>query len=193
MIIMCLEWKVCLIMPHTRLAEYAAWLGTLFIQGTGTCLGHLFYIMFFPFSLIAHKCGTHFSKGDIVLLEMIQCSFSKRIRGLDCMTYYERLNSLGALTLTNRRSYADMTTAYKFLHHHINCTASDAGIVPVSSVTRSDGLRLVHLRPNNLSSANSFSIRSASMWNKLPSYIVNSSSLATFKRNLFSYFYCQQS
>ena len=99
------------------------------------------------------------------------------------MTYYERLNSLGALTLTNRRSYADMTTVYKFLHYHINCTASDAGIVLVSSVTRSDGLRKVQLRPTNLSCANRLSIRSASMWNKLSSCIVNSSSLAIFKRN----------
>ena len=111
------------------------------------------------------------------------------------MTYYERLNSLGALTLTKRRSYADMTTValYIFLHHHINCTASDAGIVPVSSVTRSDGLRLVQLRPTNLSCTNRFSIRSASMWNKLPSYIVNSNSLAIFKRKSFSYFHRQQS
>ena len=134
-----------------------------------------------------------FLQRGIVLLERIQCSFTKCIRGLECTTYYERLNSLGALTLTNRRSYADMTTVYKFFHRHINCTASDAGIVPVSSVTRSDGLRLVQLRPTNLSCANRFSIRSASMWNKLPSYIVNSSSLATFKHNLCSYFYCQQS
>ena len=86
-----------------------------------------------------------------------------------------------------------MTTIFKFLLHHINCTASDAGIVPVSNVTRSDGLRLVQLRPTNLSCANCFSIRSTSIWNNLPSYIVNSSSLATFKRNLFSYFYRQQS
>ena len=130
----------------------------------------------------------------IALLERIQRSFTKRTRGLECITYYERLNSLGALTLTNRRSYADITTEFKFLHHHINCTASDAGIVPVSSVTRSYALRLVQFRPTNLPYANRLNIRSASMWNKLPSYIVNSSSLATFKLcNLFSYFYRQQS
>ena len=76
--------------------------------------------------------------------------------------YYERLNSLGALTLTNRRSYVDMTTVFKFLHHHINYTASVAGIVLVSSVTRSDGLSLVQLRPINLRT-NCFSIRYASM------------------------------
>ena len=96
------------------------------------------------FSLIAHKCGTHFSR-DIVLLEKIQRSCTKRIRCCECITYYERLNSLGALTLTNRRSYADMTTVYKFLHRHINFTAFNEGIASVSSVTRSDGLRLVQL------------------------------------------------
>ena len=86
-----------------------------------------------------------------------------------------------------------MTTVYKFLHRHVNCTASDADIVSVNNVTRSNSLRLVQFRPTNLSCANRFSIRSASVWNKLPSYIVNSSSLTTFKRNLFSYFYRQQS
>ena len=152
---------------------------------------YLCYVL--PILFYCSQVWNPFLLRDIVLLKRIQRSFTKRIRGLECLTYYERLNSLGALTFTNKKSYADMTTVYKFLHHHINCTASDAGIVLVSSVTRSDGFRLVQLRPTNLSCAYRFSIRSASMWNKLPSYIVNSGSLATFKRNLFSYFYRQQS
>ena len=85
-----------------------------------------------------------------------------------------------------------MTTVYKFIHRHVNCTASDASIVPVSNVPRCDGFHLVQLRPTDLSCANRFNIRSASIWNKLPSYIVNSSSLVTFKSNLYSYFYRQQ-
>ena len=121
----------------------------------------LYYVL--PILTYCSQVWNPFLQRNILLLERIQRSFTKRIRGLESITYYERLNSLGAFTLTNRRSYADMTTValYKFLHHHINCTASDAGIVPVSSVTRSDGLRLVQLRPTNLSCTNRFSIRSA--------------------------------
>ena len=151
----------------------------------------LYYVL--PILTYCSQVWNPFLLRDIELLERIQRSFTKRMRVLECMTNYERINSLGAYTLTNKISFADMTTVCKFLHRHINFTASDAGIVTVSSVTRSDGLRLKQLRPINLSCANCFSIRSASMWNKLRSYIVNYSSLAPFKRNLLSYFYSQQS
>lgn len=126
-------------------------------------------------------------KRDIAAIENVQRRFTKRIRGLEDEQYAARLNTLGALSLQDRRTFADMVTTYKALHGFLNCTAADVGLFISESSTRGGGLRLVQLRAANMASSNLFPIRAASNWNKLPLSIVSSASLATFKRLLLKH------
>jgi hypothetical protein len=47
---------------------------------------------------------------DIDVIEKVQRRYTKTIHGLHDLPYDKRLQELGALTLANRRTYADMTS-----------------------------------------------------------------------------------
>ena len=121
---------------------------------------------------------------DIDVIEKVQRHYTKSICGLRDMSYDDRLRELGALTLLNRRTYADMLLVYKCLHGMINCSPASLGLTLAVSNTRSDGCRLIQQRVKNKRHGSAFSCRASSTWNKLPSDIVCSKSLHMFKSRL---------
>ena len=72
---------------------------------------------------------------DIQAIENVQRRYTKHIRGLENLSYKERLQELGALSLANRRSLADMATTFKYLHGIVDCPASDVGLAHTESNT----------------------------------------------------------
>ena len=56
------------------------------------------------------------SKKDIVRVESVQRHFTKRISGLNHLSYHERLRALNIPSLEYRRSRGDMIETYKILH-----------------------------------------------------------------------------
>ena len=126
-------------------------------------------------------------KRDINVLENVQRRFAKRISGFKSLPYDERLLTLNALSLSDRRLYTDMVTVFKFLHGQVNCSATDVGLVLTTSLTRGNGSRLFQRRPANRTCANLFSFRSASEWNKLPAAVINCTSLRLFKLAMYKY------
>ena len=62
---------------------------------------------------------------DINLLESVQRCFTKQITGIKELPYSDRLKSLGALSLRNLRTHADMVTICKSLR---NGSAADFGL-----------------------------------------------------------------
>ena len=69
---------------------------------------------------------------DINLLESAQRCFIKQITGIKELPYSDRLKSLGALSLRNLHTYADMVTIYKSL---CNGSAANFGLSLVSTNT----------------------------------------------------------
>ena len=120
-------------------------------------------------------------QSDINLLESLQQRFIKQIKGIRELPYIDRLKSLGALSLCNLRTSADMFTIYKSLR---NGSAADFGLSLVSTNTRGAGVRLKQLRATLRVMSSFFSCRVPAVWNKLAVNIVSCNSLPVFKRVL---------
>ena len=128
-------------------------------------------------------------KCEINALEKFQRRYTKTIHELRGLSYKERLRRLNALSLTNRRLYADMTFIYNCLHGHVNFPAADMGLHLKSTITRANGLELKQICPSNNTFANLFRCRAVSQWNKLPANIVSAKSINVFKRLLHNYLF----
>jgi hypothetical protein len=118
------------------------------------------------------------------IIEKVQQRYTKSIRGLHDLPYNERLRELRALTLRNRRVYADMTFIFKCLHGYINCEPSSFGL---HTTSRSNRPRLTQKLIKNKAHGSTFSCRGPSTWNKLPPDITCCQSLNVFKRKLFNH------
>jgi hypothetical protein len=64
---------------------------------------------------------------DCNALEAVQRRFTKRIHGLEHVSYESRLEHLNAMSLQKRRVYADMILAYKATHGLLHVEANDLG------------------------------------------------------------------
>jgi ribonuclease P/MRP protein subunit RPP40 len=67
-------------------------------------------------------------KGDIAAIEAVQRRFTKKIHGLEHMSYSMRLADLGALSLLNRRRYADLLVTFRYVRGLVNGSLSDIGL-----------------------------------------------------------------
>ena len=126
-------------------------------------------------------------KKDIDIVERIQRSFTKRLRGMKDLSYEERLNELGAPTLIYRRLCADLVFIFKCLHGMVDINAADIGLSLNNSNTRGCGSKLQQYRASTRTVGALFCHRVQSQWNKLPSVVVNCTSVIQFKRLLAKY------
>ena len=59
-------------------------------------------------------------KHDIDLIEKVQRRFIKRLYGLKCLSYADRLTELGLYTLELRRLHLDLILCYKIVFGMVN-------------------------------------------------------------------------
>ena len=89
---------------------------------------------------------------DIDLVERVQRRFTKRISGLESLSYEDRLKSLNAMSLRNLRAYASMVVTYKSL----SCIMAEGfDLSRVVSCMRGNGIR-INQRRTKTRAANSF-------------------------------------
>ena len=117
-------------------------------------------------------------------IESVQRAYTKRLPGLQNLSYKERLTKLKIQSLKHRRLLSDLVVCYNIIHGLSALQINDFFKFSNTSRTRCHNLRLVtHLIKNNIR-RNFFAHRIIKPWNALPTTIVNSHFTQSFKRQI---------
>ena len=126
-------------------------------------------------------------KKDIKALEKVQQRATRLVRGLEGMTYEDRLRTMEMPTLVYRRLRGDMIETYKYMHHLYSVDGTNLLPIHDSSsamTTRGHSYKLKKRFCHIQLRAKFFSMRVVDIWNSLPEDIVSAPSVESFKGKL---------
>src|ERR1044071_9603643 len=117
------------------------------------------------------------------LLESVQRRFIKRLSGLWDIPYITRLDMLKADTLELRRLKIHVTMYYKIINGYCDIPQSTFFNFR-KSITRSNGQALYQAKLNHNAERYYFKNRAVTVWNDLPSNVVQAATVEQFKKLL---------
>ena len=106
------------------------------------------------------------------------------MRGLEHLSYEERLRELGLFSLKKRRLRGDLIYAYKYLQHGCQEDGARLSSVVPSNRKKGKGHKLKHRKFCLNTRKNFFPLRVTEPWNRLPREVVESPSLEIFQTRL---------
>ncbi|KFM09824.1 hypothetical protein AS27_06446, partial [Aptenodytes forsteri] len=123
-------------------------------------------------------------KKDTDLLERVQKRAMKVIRGMELLSYEERLRELGLFSLEKRRLWGDLLAAYQYLKGAYKKDGGKLFSRACCDGTRGNGFKLKEGRLRLDRRKKFFTLRVVEDWPRLPREVVDAPSLETFKVRL---------
>jgi len=124
-----------------------------------------------------------FLKCEIDALERVQRRFTKRLRGINLLSYCDRLTKLELNTLELSRLHNDLAMCYKIVFGLIDVNFTDFLTFSPSGVTKGHQFKLYETRAEGTRNT-FFTNRVAKVWNTISSDTVDFTSLCTFKHTI---------
>ena len=121
---------------------------------------------------------------DLKLLENIQRRWTKRITGMESLTYGERLRTLNLYSIQGRLLRADLIQYWKIFNDTSCILPADLFNQPPQSRTRGHCHKIFTPVTHTDVRKRSFSQRCISVWNSLPTSTVCARNVTAFKRML---------
>ena len=133
-----------------------------------------------------------FHQADIKLVEQVQRRATKLVSTIKDLPYEERLRALKLPSLAHRRKRNDMIQLYKIMNNLIQIDQRMLFEPARVASTRGHRFKIAKGGATKLVRRNAFSQRVINQWNNLPSEIVESPTLLTFKSKLDKYWEGQE-
>ena len=123
---------------------------------------------------------------QIDALEQIQRYFTSKLKDLKDLNYWDRLKKLKAMSLQRRRERLTLQMVWKI---KFNLIPNDVNLCFVNTKTKSISKAIVRPMPKIKGSLlsqfeNSFAVKAAKLWNKLPPNIANIDTFHMFQQKL---------
>ncbi|KFQ77119.1 hypothetical protein N337_09177, partial [Phoenicopterus ruber ruber] len=123
-------------------------------------------------------------KKDMDLLEQVQKRATKMMRGLEHLSYEDRLRELGLFSLEKRRLQGDLLAAFQYLKEAHKKAGEGLFTRACSDMTRDNGFKVKEGRFRLDLRKKFFPLRVMRPWNRLPREVVDAPSLEVFKARL---------